>query len=97
MHKIKKFTLIAIISIITITGFEILFSSPVITYLISKYGIKFTGRKIIADWAYLNPLTGAIYIANLKIYELKSDSIFFSAEGVSANISVLNYFPELMK
>jgi hypothetical protein len=87
MHKIRKFTLIAIISTIIIVGFGILFSSPVITYLISKYGMKFTGRKIIADCAYLNPLTGTIYITNLKIYELKSDSVFFSAEGLSASIS----------
>ena len=89
MKKSGKFTLFAIISIITIAGFGIIFSSPVITYLISKYGIKYTGRKILADWAYLNPVTGAIYISDLKIYELKSDSVFFSAEGVSANISVL--------
>ena len=88
MHKLKKFTLIAVISIITIVGFGILFSSPVITYLISKYGLKYTGRQIRADWVYLNPLTGTIYITNLKINELKSDSVFFSAEGISANISV---------
>jgi hypothetical protein len=88
MHKLKKFTLIAVISIITIVGFGILFSSPVITYLISKYGLKYTGRQIRADWVYLNPLTGTIYITNLKINELKSDSIFFSAEGISANISM---------
>ena len=89
MHKLKKITLIAIISIITIVGFGILFSSPVITYLISKYGMKYTGRQITADWASLNPLTGTINITNLKIYELKSDSVFFSAEGFSANISVI--------
>ena len=44
------------------------------------------------DWAYVNPLTGYIHFSNLKIYELKSDSIFFSADGVSANISMLKLF-----
>lgn len=92
MHNFKKITFITIFSIITIAGFWILFSSPVLTYLISKYGIKYTGRKITADWVNLNPLTGTINITNLKIYELKSDSVFFSTGGFSANISMFKLF-----
>ena len=88
MHNFKKITFITICSIITIAGLWILFSSPVLTYFISKYGIKYTGRKITADWAKLNPLTGTINITNLKIYELKSDSVFFSTGDLSANISM---------
>ena len=44
------------------------------------------------DWAYVNPFTGYIHFSNLKIYEEKSDSIFFSADGVSVNISMLKLF-----
>jgi len=44
------------------------------------------------SWAYVNPFTGYIYFRNLKIYELKSDSIFFSADGVGANIAMLKLF-----
>lgn len=63
--------------------------SPFTVYLVLKNVRKLTGRQITVDRAYMNPLTGKINISNLKIYEFKSDSIFFSADGVSAKISVL--------
>jgi hypothetical protein len=40
----------------------------------------------------VNPLTGYIHFSNFKIYELKSDSIFFSADGLSANVAMLKLF-----
>ena len=89
MHKLKKVTLIIVSFIIILVVFGILFLSPITAYLISKYARKYTGRQITMDWVYINPLTGAINISNLKIYELKSDSVFFSAEDVNANISML--------
>jgi hypothetical protein len=70
----------------------ILFISLITKYLVEKYDEKYTGRQITMDWAYVNPFTGYIHFSNLKIYELKSDSIFFSADGVSANIAMLKLF-----
>ena len=75
----------------------ILSSSPVAKYLVRKYDVKYTGRKIKIDLAYVNPLTGYIYFSNLKIYELKSDSIFFSADDVSASISLLKLFSKTLE
>lgn len=89
IHIFKKIVLIIISSIIIIIGISILFLSPLSVYLISKYGGKYSGRHITVDWAYINPLTGTINISDLKIYEPESDSIFFSAKDVSANISML--------
>jgi hypothetical protein len=89
LHIFKKFVLIIIISIIFIIGISILLLSPLSVYLISNYGGKYTGRHITVDWAYINPLHGTINISGLKIYEAESDSIFFSAKDVSANISML--------
>jgi len=89
MHKLKKVTLF-IVSFITITVvIAMLFSSPIAKYLILKHARNLTGRQITMDWVYINPLTGTVNISNLKIYELKSDSIFFSSKGISANISML--------
>ncbi len=44
------------------------------------------------DWAYVNPFTGFIHFSNLKIYEQDSDSLFFSAKGMSVNISMSKLF-----
>ena len=40
------------------------------------------------NWLYVNPFTGYVHIKNLKIYEQKSDSVFFSANSVSANFEM---------
>jgi len=89
MHKLKKIPLIFISSIIIIVVAAILFISPITNYLVTKYAGKYTGRRITMDRAYINPLTGIIQLSNLKVYELMSDSIFFSAEGISAKIAML--------
>ncbi len=40
------------------------------------------------DWIYVNPFTGYAHIDNLKIHEQNSDSIFFSADGISVNFEM---------
>ncbi len=88
MRKFKKTLIVLFISIATFVVLVILFISPITKYLVEKYDTKYTGRQIKMDWAYVNPFTGYIHFSNFKIYELNSDSIFFSANGVSANISL---------
>jgi len=92
MHKLKKILLIIIGSLIITGVLVIAFISPITKYLVEKYDEKYTGRQITMNWAYVNPFTGYIHFSDLKIYELKSDSIFFSANGVSANIAMLKLF-----
>jgi hypothetical protein len=88
MRKFKKPLIVLFITITTLVVLAILFISPITKYLVEKYDTKYTGRQIKMDWAYVNPFTGYIHFSNVKIYELNSDSIFFSANGVSANISL---------
>lgn len=93
--KLKK-TVIIVTSVIIVTIIVVvLFVSPITKYLIEKYDVKYTGRQIKTGWVYVNPFTGYIHISNLKIYELKNspfskggDSVFFSANGVSANVAM---------
>ena len=89
MHKLKNIALVIFSSIMIIVVVVILFRSPISKYLISKYAWKYTGRRITIDAVYINPVTGSILLGNLKIYELRSDSIFFSVEGISAKIAML--------
>src|SRR5271155_3215277 len=86
--RIKKTILIATGAIIILMVLIIAFISPITKYLIEKNGVKYTGRKITLDWAYVNPFTGYIHFSNFKVYELKSDSVFFSADGISINIAM---------
>lgn len=91
MHKIKKTIFIFICSIILFVAIVIVFISPITKYLVEKYDAKYTGRQITMDWAYVNPFTGYINFNDLKIYENNSDSLFFSARNLSANISMYKF------
>jgi hypothetical protein len=88
MSRTKKIILISGISIFLFIGLVILFASPITKYLVEKYDEKYTGRQIKMNWAYVNVFTGQVYFSDLKIYELKSDSIFFSANGIGINVSM---------
>jgi hypothetical protein len=95
--RFKKVMSIIITSIVISAMVVSLFNSYITRYLVSKYDEKYTGRKITVDWGYINPFTGYIQFSNLKIYEQKSDSIFFSVEGVCANISILKLFSKIFE
>lgn len=92
MCKLKKTLFILTGSIILFVAFVILFISPIAKYLIEMYDEKYTGRQITMDWAYVNPFSGYIHFNDLKIYEMKSDNLFFSANSVSANIVISKLF-----
>ncbi len=62
--------------------------SPLLKYFIEKYDEKFTGRQITLSWAIVNPLTGYVHLDGIRVYEQDSDTVFFSAGGISTQISV---------
>jgi uncharacterized protein involved in outer membrane biogenesis len=97
MRKSKKILLIIAGIIIIIAVAMFIFISPVTKYLVQKYDEKYTGRKITIGWAYVNPFTGYVHFSNLKIYEYKSDSVFISMNGLSANFSLLKLFSKSLK
>lgn len=92
LYRIRKTLLIISGIIILLVALVIIFISPIAKYLIEKYDTKFTGREITINYAYVNPFTGYVYLDNFKSYELKSDSLFLSADGVSGNFSMLKLF-----
>ncbi|MBL0102961.1 MAG: DUF748 domain-containing protein [Bacteroidetes bacterium] len=88
----KKLAIVALI--LMIAGFALIFFfiSPLSKYLIEKYDVKYTGREITIRHAYVNPFTGYIHLSDFKVKEEKSDSLFFSADGISANFALLKLF-----
>ncbi len=87
-QKIIRILLIIFTAIIILAVIVIAFISPITKHLIEKYDQEYTGRQITMERAYVNPFTGYIHFNKLKIYELKSDSIFISIDGLSANIAL---------
>ncbi|MEI7491266.1 MAG: DUF748 domain-containing protein [Bacteroidota bacterium] len=93
--KFKKALIIVTGSIILTVVAVIVFISPIAKYLVEKHVGKYLGRQITMSWIYVNPFTGYVHISNLKVYESATlpsttdgDSIFFSANGVSANFGL---------
>src|SRR5712675_2288227 len=86
--KFKRVIIISICAVVLVAAVVIAFISPITKYVVEQYDEKWTGRKITMDWAYVNPFTGYVYFSNLKIHELKSDSVFFSSKSLSANFSM---------
>lgn len=87
----KKYLILFSVFILLIV-LIILFVSPITKYLVEKYDVKYTGREIKMKRAYVNPFTGHIHFTDFIIYERGSDSVFFSAKGLSADISLLKLF-----
>lgn len=88
MSKFKKIILITLISIVIFAVVVIVFISPLTKYIVEKYDNEYTGREITMEWAYVNPFTGYIHFSDFKIYENKSDTVFLSLSGLTANISM---------
>lgn len=88
MRKLKKPLIITLISVVSIVALVIIFISPITKYLVEKYDVKYLGREVTMNWAYVNPFTGYVHFDDLKVQEEKSDSIFFSAEGISARLDL---------
>ena len=90
--KLKRILIIVLISIVAFVAIVIIFISPITKYMVEKYSVKYTGRQIRMDWAYVNPFTGYVHFHNLKVQEHKSDSIFFSSEGFTLNFAMMKLF-----
>ncbi|MCX6353130.1 MAG: DUF748 domain-containing protein, partial [Bacteroidetes bacterium] len=88
MQRLKKILIITISAIIIFVVVVIVFISPITKYLVEKYDVQYTGREIKMDWAYVNPFTGYVHFSNLRMYELKSDSVFFRSKGLSASFAL---------
>ena len=92
MKNFKRFFIITSISILILCVIIIACISPIAKYLVEKYDMKYTGRQIKINSAYVNPFTGYIQLNKLKIYEFESDSIFLSAKNLKLNFGIAKLF-----
>jgi hypothetical protein len=87
-HRLRKTVLIITGILLTLVILVIAFISPIVKYMVEKYDVKYTGREITMDWAYVNPFTGYVHFENFKFHELKSDSCFLACSGISAHLDM---------
>lgn len=85
----KKVFLVILGILASIIIVLLLFISLISKWLIEKYDHEVLGREVTVDWVYVNPFSGYVHMTNLKIYEAESDSVFVSANSLSANVSML--------
>jgi len=63
--------------------------SPVAKYVIEKNSEEWTGRKITMNHLFINLRKWNVTVRDLKVYDYKSDKVFFSAGKIFTDISVL--------
>lgn len=86
--RLKKIILWTLASIVLLVALTIVFISPIAKHLVEKYDVKYTGREITMDLPYINVFTGNVHLRNIKVFENKSDSVFFSARGIHVNFEM---------
>jgi hypothetical protein len=90
--SLKKIFLLSGGALIAILIILILFISPIAKYMLERYDKDLIGRELKMDWAYVNPLTGYVYLKNPVVYEEQGDSTFLSVKSVHATINLIKLF-----
>jgi len=74
--KITAIILVTIAVLLLVVFFAV---SPVAKYMIEKNSVEWTGRKITMKSLFINLWKWNITVEELKVYEYKSDKVFFGA------------------
>jgi hypothetical protein len=89
VQKHVKITL-AVLIFLTVFVLAIFFGiSPLAKYEIEKNSVEWTGRKITMSHLFINLWNWNVTVKGLKVYENKSDTVFFSADKIFTDINAL--------
>ena len=91
-NRLKKKLLIVISAFLGLFVIAILIASPLAKYFLEKYDQYLFGREVTIERVYVNIFTGYVSLHNVKIGEVKSDTIFLSSINVHGNISRFKLF-----
>lgn len=80
-------TILVILAVLTVSIFFAI--SPIARYVIEKNSEKWTGRKITMNHLFINLWKWDVTVNDLKVYEYKSNKVFFSAGKIYTDISLL--------
>ncbi|MBS1933240.1 MAG: DUF748 domain-containing protein [Bacteroidetes bacterium] len=88
----KRILSIVLASIVTACIIVLIFLSSIVKYLIEKHSEEYTGRKIVMDNLHINLFSGNIRFDKLKIFEAKSNAVFFACDRIEGTISTHKLF-----
>src|SRR5579871_4609898 len=83
----KRILLIVLASIVAACIIVLIFLSSIVKYLIEKHSEEYTGRKIVMENLHINLFSGNIRFDKLKIFEAKSNTVFFACDRIEGTIS----------
>ncbi len=86
--KLKRIIFILFITIVSLLVLAFVFISPIAKYEIEKNSEQWIGRKVKIEKLWVNLFTGSFKITGLKVFEHKSEKVFFSCKRFYLNISV---------
>jgi uncharacterized protein involved in outer membrane biogenesis len=87
--KPGRIPVIILISIAALVIAVFLAISPVAKYVIEKNSEEWTGRKITISHLFINLWKWNVTVTDLKVYESKSNKVFFSAGKIFTDMNVL--------
>ena len=94
IKKTRKYVTILASTILVLTSVLFLIVPPLSKYLLEKYDVALLGREIKVGKVFINPFNGLVSIKNLQIFELKKDTVFFTAKQVDANFTTYKLFSQ---
>ncbi|HTA83914.1 MAG TPA: DUF748 domain-containing protein [Bacteroidia bacterium] len=88
MKKLLKYISAFLLILVGIIVILLLIVSPIAKYEINKNCVQWTGRHISVGRVSLNPLTGSVFIKDLKIYEADSTTVFFDCHDIYIKVNL---------
>lgn len=88
MKWLRRISLGLIILMVAALVLLFIFISPVVKYLVERYGKEYTGREITMNSLFLNILSGSISIHGLKIMEANDKDVFFTCGYFESSINI---------
>jgi len=92
MKWLKRILFFLLITVVAAFVLLFIFISPISKWIIEKYSVEYTGRQVKIDKLWVNLFTGSVSAKGFKIYEAKSDKIFFQTDELYAHI-ILHKIP----
>ncbi|HVZ96606.1 MAG TPA: DUF748 domain-containing protein [Chitinophagaceae bacterium] len=86
--KLRRIIYILLIVIAGLLFLAFIFISPIAKYVIEKNSEQWTGRKITMEHLWVNLFTGTVHASGLKVYEHKSNTVFFNCGDLRVSVSL---------
>ncbi|HXB11570.1 MAG TPA: AsmA family protein, partial [Bacteroidia bacterium] len=95
MKRILKFLGILLLLIVIGITLIFFFKNSIAKYMVEKYCVEWTGRKITLGGIKINTKRGSIYLKDLKIYEANGDTVFFDCHDIYLRVKLGKLFDKV--